>query len=138
MDQTLEAIRRWFDKEPFAKMMGMRLAEISPGYALVELKLTEQMMNIFGTTHGGAVFSLIDGAFEVAANSYGTVAVALNVNVSYINPSAFGDTLQAEAKEVSRSRRISTYLIQVKNDRGELIASCQAMAYRKKDPLPFL
>lgn len=138
MDETLEAIRRWFDREPFAKMMGMRLAEIGQGYAVVELKLAEQMMNIFGTTHGGAVFSLIDGAFEVAANSHGTVAVALNVNVSYINPSAFGDTLQAEAKEVSRSRRISTYLIQVKNDRGELIASCQAMAYRKKDPLPFL
>lgn len=138
MDETLEAIRRWFDREPFAKMMGMRLEEIGQGYALVELKLAEQMMNIFGTTHGGAVFSLIDGAFEVAANSYGTVAVALNVNVSYINPSAFGDTLRAEAREVSRSRRISTYLIQVKNDKGELIASCQAMAYRKKDPLPFL
>jgi acyl-CoA thioesterase len=119
-------------------MMGMKLIEIGPGKSLVELKLSEQTKNIFGVTHGAAVFSLIDGAFEVAANSHGTVAVALNVNVSYINSSTPGETLQAEAREVSRSRRISSYRIDVKNDKEELIATCQAMAYRKKDPLPFL
>ena len=118
--------------------MGLKLVEIEPGKALVELKLSEQTKNIFGVTHGAAVFSLIDGAFEVAANSHGTVAVALNVNVSYINSSTPGETLQAEAREVSRSRRISSYHIDVKNDKEELIATCQAMAYRKKDPLPFL
>jgi acyl-CoA thioesterase len=124
--------------EPYANMMGMKLTEIGLGSALVELKLSEQMMNIFGATHGGAVYSLIDAAFEAASNSHGTMAVALNVNVSYINPSNPGDTLIADAREVSRSRRISTYRIEVKNDKGELIATCQAMAYRKKDPLPFL
>ena len=119
-------------------MLGLRLVEVGPGNALVELKLSEDTKNIFGVAHGGAVFSLIDGAFEVAANSHGTVAVALNVNVSYINPSIPGDTLRAEAREVSRSRRISSYRIEVKNEKGDLIATCQAMAYRKKDPLPFL
>jgi acyl-CoA thioesterase len=131
-------MRRGFEAEPYAKMLGLKLVEIGTGFGIVELKLSEDTKNIFGVTHGGAVFSLIDGAFEVAANSHGTVAVALNVNVSYINPSIPGDTLRAEAREVSRSRRISSYHIEVKNDRGDLIATCQAMAYRKKDPLPFL
>jgi acyl-CoA thioesterase len=119
-------------------MMGMRLIDIGQGSSTVEMKLSEQMKNIFGVTHGGAVFSLIDGAFEAAANSHGTVAVALNVNVSYINPAMPDDTLYAQAREFSKSRRISTYHIQVKNDKGVVIAACQAMAYRKKDPLPFL
>jgi acyl-CoA thioesterase len=138
LEETFKAIRKWFAQEPYAKMMGMRLVEIGPGSSMVEMKLSEQMKNICGVTHGGAVYSLIDGAFEVAANSYGTVAVALNVNVSYINPAITNDILYAQAKEQSRSRKISTYHIQVKNDRGELIATCQSMAYRKKDPLPFL
>lgn len=128
----------WFEQEPYAKMMNMRLSEIGPGSAIVEMKISDGMKNIFGTVHGGAVFSLIDGAFEAAANSHGTVAVALNVNVSYINPAMPGDLLYASAREVSRSRKISAYYIEVKNDKGELIATCQAMAYRKKDPLPFL
>ena len=55
-----------------------------------------------------------------------------------LNPSTPGDTLRAEAREVSRSRRISCYHIEVKNEKGDLIATCQAMAYRKKDPLPFM
>ena len=136
MEETFEAIRLWFEKEPYAKMMNMKLSEIGLGSALVEMKISEGMKNIFGTVHGGAVFSLIDGAFEAAANSHGTVAVALNVNVSYINPAMPGDILYATAREVSRSRKISAYYIEVKNDKGELIAACQAMAYRKKDPLP--
>ena len=138
LEETFKAIRKWFDQEPYAKMMGMKLVEIGPGSSTVEMKLSEQMKNICGVAHGGAVYSLMDGAFEVAANSYGTVAVALNVNVSYINPAVTNDTLYAQAKEQSRSRKISTYNIQVKNDKGELIATCQAMAYRKKEPLPFL
>lgn len=129
-------MRSWFEGEPYAKMMKMRLSEIGHGSALVEMKVPEEMKNIFGTVHGGAVFSLIDGAFEAAANSHGTVAVALNVNVSYISPAKPGDVLQARAQEVSRSRKISAYYIEVKNDRGELIATSQAMAYRKRDPLP--
>jgi len=136
LEETFEAIRLWFEKEPYAKMMNMKLSEIGLGSALVEMKISEGMKNIFGTVHGGAVFSLIDGAFEAAANSHGTVAVALNVNVSYINPAMPGDILYATAREVSRSRKISAYYIEVKNDKGELIAACQAMAYRKKDPLP--
>jgi acyl-CoA thioesterase len=138
LSTSLDAIRQRFIEEPYAKMMGMKLSDVGEGCSTVEMKLTEDMMNIFGSTHGGAVFSLIDGAFEAAANSHGTVAVALNVNVSYINPSSAGDILIAKAIEVSRSRKVSTYKIEVKNDREELIATCQAMAYRKKDPLPFL
>jgi acyl-CoA thioesterase len=138
LSTSLDAIRQWFMEEPYAKMMGMRLSDVGEGCSTVEMKLSKDMMNIFGSTHGGAVFSLIDGAFEAAANSHGTVAVALNVNVSYINPSSIGDTLIAKAMEVSRSRKVSTYKIDVVNDKGDLIATCQAMAYRKKDPLPFL
>jgi acyl-CoA thioesterase len=138
LKDALEATRHWFNQEPYAKLLGMKLTDIAPGSATVEMTLSEEMKNIFGAIHGGAVFSLIDGAFEAAANSYGTVAVALNVNVSYTSPAIPGDTLRAMAGEISKSRRISTYYIQVKNNNEELIATCQATAYRKKDPLPFL
>ncbi|RZN70144.1 MAG: hotdog fold thioesterase, partial [Candidatus Methanolliviera hydrocarbonicum] len=90
-----------------------------------------------GMAHGGAIFSLIDEAFETASNSHGTVAVALSMNITFIKPPSRGDLLFAEAKETSVSRRIGTYDITVKNDVGDLIATCQALVYRKKDKLPF-
>ena len=132
------AIEQKVAEEPYAKELGLRLIEMDEGHAVVEMTLTREMENIFGMAHGGATFSLIDEAFELAVNSHGTVAVALSMSITYTAAPRIGDTLRAEAREVSRSRRTGTYNIQVTDSGGKLIAVCQAVAYRKGDPLPFL
>jgi acyl-CoA thioesterase len=137
-EKRFEAIRNRVKAEPFAEKMGLELEEIGEGYSRVKMKFTSDMENIFGMAHGGAVFSLLDEAFETASNSHGTVAVALNVNITYHAAPGRGDTLLAEAREVNKTNRTGSYSITVKNQTGELVASCQALAYRKKDPLPFL
>jgi len=81
--KVIEAIRQRVANEPYAKKMGLKLLKLEPGYALVEMKFTDDMANIFDMTHGGAIFSLIDEAFEISCNTHGTVAVALNVAVTY-------------------------------------------------------
>ena len=126
------------EKEPFAKMLGLSLIEADDGYAVVEMVCTEDMENIFQMIHGGAIFSLIDEAFEISCNSHGTVAVALNVNITYHRAPSSKSTLRAEAREVSRTRKTGNYYITVKDDKDNLIASCQALAYRKGEKLPFL
>lgn len=121
-----------------ARKLGMRLVELQPGYASVEMNPGPEESNIFGTVHGGAIFALMDEAFQASCNSHGTVAVALSVNVVYHRPARSGATLRAEAREIHRSRKTATYEIRVKDGEGLLIASCQALAYRKQEPLPFL
>jgi acyl-CoA thioesterase len=133
-----EALSRQVEKEPFAKELGLNLIEVDDGYAVVEMVCTEEMENIFRMTHGGAIFTLIDEAFEISCNSHGTVAVALNVNITYHRAPSANSTLRAEAKEVSRTRKTGNYYITVKDDEDSLIASCQALAYRKGEKLPFL
>jgi acyl-CoA thioesterase len=56
--------------------------------------------NAVGVVHGGAIFSLADLVFAVASNSHGTVALGVNVAISYMT-AARGGTLVAEAEEVS-------------------------------------
>jgi acyl-CoA thioesterase len=104
----------------------------------VEMKCTTEMENIFQMTHGGAIFALIDEAFEISCNSHGTVAVALNVNITYHKAPSPENTLRAEAKEVAKTRRTGNYYITVKDEKENLIASCQALAYRVGEKLPFL
>ncbi len=131
-------IRKKVESEPFAGKLGLKVVALEPGHSKVEMKVTPEMANIFGATHGGAIFSLIDEAFETASNSHGVMAVALNVNIQYLRPAFAGDQLTAEAKEVSRSKRISTYQIDVTNAAGQQIAGAQCMAFIKGDKLPFL
>jgi acyl-CoA thioesterase len=133
-----DAIFREVEREPFARKLGMKLIELGEGYSEVEMVFTPDMGNLFGMAHGGALFSLLDEAFETASNSHGTMAVALSMSVNYVMAPSPGCTLTAEAREFSRTRKTANYDIRVVDDQGQLIASCQALVYRKGVPLPFL
>jgi acyl-CoA thioesterase len=139
MDEKVkEAIFKKVKKEPFAKKFGIKLLDLDEGYSKVEMKFTPDMENFLGLAHGGALFALIDEAFETASNSHGTVAVALNMNITYISPPPSECRLIAEAREFSRTQRTAAYGIKLFDDQNNLIASCEALVYRKGNPLPFL
>ena len=139
MDEKIKAaFLKQVQQEPFAKKFGLKLMDMSDGYSRVEMKFTPDMENLFGMAHGGALFALIDEAFETASNSHGTMAVALNLNTTYVSSPALGSRLTAEAKEFSRTAKTANYDIRVTDEKGTLIASCHALVYRKGTPLPFL
>lgn len=132
--------RLYFEKvrqEPFARLLNIQLKDVDEGYALCEMLYTEEMDNIHGIAHGGAIFSLIDEAFEISSNSYENVAVALNMNVTYIRPPKKNTILKAESREVHRTKRTASYFITVRDDEN-LLAVCQALVYIKDERIPFL
>ncbi len=137
-DKLRKAFHDCVEREPFAKKFGLKLLEIGSGYSRVEMKFTPDMENLFGMAHGGALFALIDEAFETAGNSHGSLAVALNMNVTFVAPPKPGSILTAKAQEISRTRKTATYDIRVSDEDDALIAVCQALVYRKRTPLPFL
>jgi acyl-CoA thioesterase len=137
-EKVREAIFRKLEEEPFAKKFGIKLLDLDEGYSKVEMKFTPDMENFLGMAHGGALFALLDEAFETASNSHGTVAVALNMNITYISPPAPESRLIAEAREISRTQRTAVYDIKLFDDQNNLIVSCEALVYRKGIPLPFL
>ncbi len=126
-------------QEPFAQTMDMQLVELELGYAAVEMPYDPTTMNnIYDRAHGGAVFGLIDEAFEAAGQTDGTIAVALNVNVTYVSSPKTGVRLRAEARQLSQTKKTASYDIKVTDNNGQLIATCQALAYRTGKPIPFL
>ncbi len=134
-----DAIFQAVDREPFAKAMKMELVLLELGHSIVEAQYDPDIMNnIYDRAHGGAVFGLIDEAFETASQSHGKIAVALNVNVTYVASPEIGVRLRAEAKEVSLTKKTAGYGINVTEVGGRLIATCQALAYRTGKPIPFL
>ena len=77
---TLDEIFQRINQDPFAGFLGIELLELGEGYSRVAMTVGEHMLNFYGMPHGGAIFSLADAAFAAAGNSYGRVAVALNVS----------------------------------------------------------
>lgn len=139
MDEKIRAaILKQIDSEPFGKKFGLKLVDMQEGFARIEMRFTDDMENMFGMAHGGAIFSLMDAAFEVASNSHGTMAVALNMNINFMASPVKGATLTAEAREINKTKRTATYDIRATDDSGKLLATCQSLVYRLEKPLPFL
>ncbi len=137
-DRVISSIMKEVEKERFAQKLRLRLIKLEAGRAIVEMEPQEELTNLFGMTHGGAIFSLIDEAFEVSCNSHGTIALALSMTVTFHRAPDQKSRLRAESVEIHRSAKTGTYEIKVINEHNDLIASCTALAYRKNERLPFL
>ena len=134
--QLKQGILKAVETEPFARALNMRLVSLSTGQSTVEMDYRPELMdNIYQKAHGGALFALIDEAFETASQTHGTIAVALNVNVTYIRSPVDGERLRATASEISATRKTATYDIRVTGPDNDLIAVCQAVAYRTGKPV---
>lgn len=130
MDETLQA---YFDGDAVAAHMGMRIVEIAPGHAVIEMPVDGRHVNGMGIAHGAALFALADFCHAVASNAAGTVAVAIHCGISYFKAARPGDLLTATGNERHAGGPIAEYDINLRNGAGELVASMQGMVYRKKE-----
>ena len=140
MDHKIKnAIESAVRNESLARTFKIELVELDTGTSAVEMVYQPDMMsNIYDRAHGGAIFALIDEAFETACQTHGTIAVALNVSVTYIASPEDNSRLRAEAREISRTKKTASYDINVYGPDRKLIATCQALAFRTGKPIPFL
>ena len=138
-DKIRTAIFKAVEKEAFARKLEIELVELEQGVSIVEMWYhPEAMSNIYNRAHGGVIFSLIDEAFETVSQTNGTIAVALNVNVTYVTSPEEKTLLRAEAREISQTKKTASYTINVTDATGQTIANCQALAYNTGKPIPFL
>ncbi|MCA1961934.1 MAG: PaaI family thioesterase [Desulfomonile sp.] len=132
MSETFcDQLRKRSLSEPYAGLLGIEVAEVGEGSARVRMRVRPELANIFGATHGGALFSLIDEAFQLACNAHGILSVALNVSITYVAPPKGAALLEATAHEMYRTRRTSSYVCEIRDpESGKLVATAQALAYR--------
>ena len=140
MDVKLkEAIMRAVEEEPLARQFRMELVALETGRSVVEMTYDPSSMNnLYHRAHGGALYALIDEAFETAGQTHGTIAVAMNVNVTYMASPEPGARLRAEADEIKRTKRTAVYDIKVFDENRQLLATCQALGFRTGKPIPFI
>jgi acyl-CoA thioesterase len=104
-----ECIRVFNDSE-FALLLGMAITEARDGYARVTMDCAGKA-NPGGVAHGGAIFSIADQAFGIAANCAGVHRVAVSVSILYLVPAT--GTLVAIAERVQDNGTTDTYRVMV-------------------------
>jgi acyl-CoA thioesterase len=121
-----------FARDLASQAMGMRIVKVGPGSAELTMKVRADMLNGHATCHGGFIFTLADSAFAFACNSANLATVASGCTIDFIAPAREDDVLTAIGLERSLSGRTGIYDIEVRNQRGEMIALFRGKSYRIK------
>lgn len=129
-----ETARRFFSRDRYAALTGIKIIEVGEGYCQASLTIQDKHLNAANVVQGGAIFTLADLAFAVASNSQGQLALAVNVNISFLSSKSSG-TLFATATELGEPKRLGAYDVIVTDELGKIIARFNGMVYRKKQNL---
>ena len=106
-------LRALAERDGLCATLGITVLAGGPGRSEVAMTVDARHLNFNGGCHGGAVFSLADSAFGLASNSHGPLASGIDAHITYQAGVRAGDRLIARAVEVSRSRRLAVYRIDV-------------------------
>ncbi len=116
-------------RDPFGESLGIKVLEVKEGFAKLTMRVTKEHLNFASSTHGGAVFALADSAFGQAVNFGENRAVAVQVSINYVKPTAEGDILTAEASVVSEGKTFALCNVTVIRD-GNAVALFTGLAYK--------
>jgi uncharacterized protein (TIGR00369 family) len=97
--------------------LGLRVAEVGPGWCVCEVDVTPQLFNPVGVAHGAVTASLIDhtlGATTIPVLPAGTWPATLEFKVNYLAPAREG-VLRARGELQSLSRRTAVVSVECTN-----------------------
>jgi acyl-CoA thioesterase len=120
--ETIARLKEASKNEPIARFLGMKLIELTPGYAKVMMKLKPEHQNFNGYVFGGIVAAIADQAFAYGSNSLNFPSVAVEFHINLVSAPEANDELTAECKVTKSGRRAGTSEMTVTNQTSKLIA----------------
>jgi acyl-CoA thioesterase len=130
MPTPQQVVAKMMQQDMFSQWLGIAILEIAEGYSKITMTVRPDMINGFGTAHGGIAFSLADSAFAFACNNRNNLSVALDTAINFTKAVNLGDTLTAEAKEIHNGRSTGLYIISITNQHNELVAHFKGNCFR--------
>lgn len=106
--------------------LGIRTTEVGAGTMTAELDVRPELLNPFGSMHGGVLSALVDhvlGACLYPVIERGAWAATTQLNLNFTAPAREG-TVAARAEIISMSKRTAVVRIDVTNE-GRLIGAAQ-------------
>ena len=120
----LEWLKDHFESSPYWKNLGITFHSLAKGEVCVKMMVTEEVVNINNTLHGGAIVSLLDVAISTTLRSQQpNLVTTVSLTTNFINPAKFGKTIFATANIVDSKNRIQYVESKAFDEDGMIIAN---------------
>jgi len=126
-EEKQRRLARHIGLSDYFELLGLRLVDLEPGYARMELPFRQDMTHSGGIVQGGLVTTLADSSIAHAAiaaldaQAFTTTTIELKIN--FIRP-ATGGVFTSVARLIHLGRRTAVGEAEITDDRGRLIAKC--------------
>lgn len=129
----MELVRRAVNNSPYYQHIKMKLVDYDEGKATLEMNVSHEHTNIYGTAHGGAIASIADSACGLALSTMlkpNRYTVTLDLRVNYTAPVKEG-ILVAEGEVAHMGSTTAVEQARLTQD-GKLVAMAVATHFIKQ------
>jgi uncharacterized protein (TIGR00369 family) len=129
-----ERMLQLLDRVPFARLLGIELNEIKPGFAVLSVDIRPELMQNHGVVHGGVIASLADTAAAFAIASIlkpEESTTTIDLTIHYLRPLTSGTAI-ATATILREGQRVIVLTVEVKDQREKVLATTTAAFLRSQ------
>jgi acyl-CoA thioesterase len=134
MKPALERLIELGESSSFYRLLNMRIEEVREDFACLSIKIEKKHIQFQGAVHGGVIASLADSAAAWAIYGSGNlkvIPVTVEMKINFLKSIKSGKLI-AEARNIHEGSRIFVSDVEVKSDKGDLIAKSLVTYYLLK------
>ncbi len=114
---------------PYYNLLGIELAELRKGEAVLKVITSRQHTNPIGKIHGGLLTSIADAAMANAIRSLGVKGVTVDMSTAFIAAAGLGDEIIAKGKVVKAGRDLYFAEAEITSN-DKILVRCQGTFYK--------
>lgn len=134
-EQYKNAMLKVLEDDLFAKFLGLEVLELENKFCRARIPFKKELINYYGFTHGGALYSMADIIAGTVANMSGKLCSTVEGNMNYLERAISKDYIYVEAKRVRGGNHLIVIKVKVKNDEGKLLDDGSFTFYRSDKDL---
>ncbi|MCR4991177.1 MAG: PaaI family thioesterase [Lachnospiraceae bacterium] len=134
-----EAIREKLIPELYANKLndfiGFEILELSSTYSKTRVKYKEQIVNPYGSIHGGALLTLADAMAGATACMSGYYVTTVSANLNFLLPAVNTEYIYCECMKLKTGKHILVFDIRITDDSGNILDSGEFSFFSSKVPV---
>lgn len=117
----LEECQEILRQNPFGNLLQMEIIEVSEGMVQAKIPFREEMSNVYGDFHGGALYAAADTLCGIAAASYGYYVTTVNGNIEYLKAGRNTEYVICRAQVIKPGKNLSVVTFKIEDDKELLL-----------------
>lgn len=125
--EQLEAIKektiKFSYNNSFNSHIGYEFLEVDINRGYARMKCKDELLNPYGSVHGGVLLSLADAVVGTTACMCGYFVTTVSCNLNFLLPAVNTEYIYCEATLLRAGKHLMVYQVKITDDAGKLLDS---------------